>query len=69
MPRKPSRTVRVDRSALDAVRIAGVKMSNLCYNLMQDKKNPHARIMREWYLEWDAAERKLRSRIEEVKRG
>lgn len=34
---------------------AGGCMSNICYNLAQDKKNPHAKSMKEAQEEWDQA--------------
>lgn len=56
---QPSKTVRVNRSTLDAIRVAGQKMSNLCFNLSQMPHNKHAREMQELYREWDEAALRL----------
>lgn len=58
--KQTSKTVRVNRAALEALRIAGQRMSNLCYNLAQESPNHHRVAMYEGYKEWDAAVRKLR---------
>ena len=46
---------RAEAAAVVALHRAGMKMSNLCFNLSQQPTNLHAKEMRELYQEWDKA--------------
>ena len=46
---------QISKERLDALLLAGHRLSNICFTLSQDKENENASIMRECYQDWDRA--------------
>ncbi len=49
------------QEAIEVLISVGCQMSNICFNLSQNRDNPHSRVMRESFRLWEAAVTKYRS--------